>query len=657
LPLILVACGDSTDGGQVCTDCADGGGDGDGSAFVLPAAVCADAVAWAAGTPAFREATDDWNLGALEVEGTRINVADIDSDGLADLLVRRGPAAMDPADAELPVYTRLLRNTGERFVDVTWDSGVLFTREAYEDDAGRPIGVAAFGDVDNDGDLDLYAGVPTEAPDAVREERSEILINVGGGLFDLTLASNEVRRAGLTDAPAGASFVDVDRDGLLDLWVSQHGYTEDGAFVPAADRLFRGSGDGYFADITESSGLLTADWVDIATMNAGLAHSRAWSAAACDLNNDGVTELLAASYGRAPNLLWQGERSESGVTFANRSVASGYAYDDNFSWTDNQFAACYCLDHPTADGCDAAGEPEVICSTPNWSHETDREAFRLGGNSGATVCADLDNDGFADLVTTEIKHWWAGEGADGAQILRNTGAADVTFERLSREESGLEVPHVTTGGWDEGIMSAAAFDFDNDGWLDVYLGGSDYAGNRGLLYHQVAPMVFELVTTDDSFEHNRSHGVASADFDRDGDLDVIVGHSRSRCDASAPHDCYATQQVRLFENIAGDGQNWVQLRLEGGVDTNRSAIGARVVVQTEAGSQSRQVGGGYGHYGAQDDLVVHFGLGEACAATVTVFWPDATGSSETFEVVSGYRFAVVQGRGVTGVDAAPTADQ
>ena len=127
-------------------------------------------------------------------------------------------------------------------------------------------------------------------------------------------------------------------------------------------------------------------------------------------------------------------------------------------------------------------QPSIACTTPNWRHSTDREPFRLGGNSGATVCADLDNDGQLDLFTTEIRHWWAGAGSDASSVLRNTGASDVAFERLAREDIGLEVPHVTGLSWDEGHISAAVLDVDNDGWKDIFIGASEYAGNRGLLY-------------------------------------------------------------------------------------------------------------------------------------------------------------------------------
>lgn len=616
--------------------------------------VCTAGTAYAPGTPLFVERTADWALDALGVHGTRISVGDIDGDGWADLLVRRGGRRADVLVDDPDTRRRhhwLLQNDRDRFRDVTEASGVLAVRGDYPLPVGRPIEVATFGDVDGDGDADLYTGVDTREPVTLEREgedpivvaeRSELLLNDGTGVFTLAPADHPLRRLGTDDVPSGAAFVDADRDGHLDLWMSQGGL---GAFLQ--DRLWRGDGAGGFTDVTALAGLETVDWVQIEDINQALGHTTAWSATACDLNDDGIPELLAASYGRAPNHLWQGRDAGGGVRYENRSVASGYAYDDDFTWTDNQFAACFCASNPAAEGCADAERPAIACNQQNWRHQQDREAFRLGGNSGATVCVDLNNDGHLDLYTTEIKHWWAGSGSDGSEPLINTGEPDVRFERPGREATGTVIEHNTGLSWDEGHITAGYLDVDNDGRQDVYIGATDYAGNRGRLFRNVSEWGgaarFEEVPVEDFFEHNRSHGMAVADFDRDGDLDLLVGHSRARCDANAPNDCYPTMQVRLFENTLGDQGNWLQLDLVGGPESNRGAIGARVEVRTAAGVQVQEVGGGYGHFGAQRDRVLHFGLGEACEVVVRIRWPDGALSTQHMRLGSGHRYRVVQG--------------
>lgn len=619
---------------------------GPGKPEALPPADCRVGARWTVGQKAFREVTDEWGLKELAVEGTRLSVADLDGDGWPDLVVRRGGVESDDLGPGARRSTWVLRNNRQgKFVDVTRSSGLLATRTHTDPDVGRPAEVWAFADVDNDGDLDVYTGIGTDIASKAIGETSELLLNRGDGTFELTIATNPVRREGEVDSPASATFVDFDRDGVVDLWVPQHGYEAMNRFNFVQDRLWKGTGNGNFVDAVAAAGLTTEDWDDIPTINEGRAHSRAWSGAACDLNGDGLPELLAASYGRAPNQLWQAERREDGsIGYVNRSVASGYAYDADFGWHDNQFAACFCQANPTAAGCGPVGPPQIVCSQPNWNHATDREPFRLGGNSGTTVCADLDSDGDLDLITTEIKHWWAGSGSDGSEILINTGERDVRFLRPGRQPTGLIIPHETEGGWDEGIITAAVFDFDNDGRPDIYLGGSEYAGNRGRLYHQtVEYLTFEPVPLEDGIDHHRSHGVAIADFDRDGDEDIIVGHSRMRCDPQGPANCYPTSQVRMFENLSGDDGNWVQLDLEGCGGSNRGAIGAQVTVLADGRMQTKEVGGGYGHYGQQDDRILHFGLGAACEAEVTVRWPDAVQSAQVFKVNAGHRYKVRQG--------------
>ncbi len=626
----LIACdpsegkSDGSDGDTSITEIAEDSGE---PAEVL--AECAEGSRWSAGTVAFVDASEAWGLTTLMPVGVRVSVADIDDDGWPDLVVRNNTGGESFEDGGSR-NTWLLRNQGDgTFADITQSSGFTTARAGGD---GRSAPVVVWGDVDNDGDIDAYAGLP-DASNTIAET-SEVLLNDGSGNFTLGPASSEVRVSS-GETPYGAAFVDFDRDGNLDLWVTE--YTKDG--YPAQDRLFRGDGSGAFTDATESAGLETEEWVSLSTLNGGRAHTQAWAAAACDLNADGWPDLLSASYGRAPNHLWQND----GGSFVNRSVASGYAFDDRTDWSDNESARCWCSLHPSDAGCAGVPAPAYIaCSTDDdafrWNHTYDRELFRLGGNSGASICRDIDNDGNVDILTSEIVHWDVGESADPSELLFNLGGADVQFERPGNDTTGLTRSHSGIA-WDDGDITGSVFDFDNDGWPDVYIGSSDYPGTRGLLYHQSSPRAFDAVLPEEGIDHTRSHGSAIADFDRDGDLDIVVGHSSARCDT----DCRDTFEIRLFENQLGAGSNWVQLDLRPGAGVNGSAIGARVTVQTDSLTQVQEVEGGHGQWGNQDDRLLHFGLGPDCYATVTVAWPDAAGTVETFEVGSGYRWVISAG--------------
>ena len=214
----------------------------------------------------------------------------------------------------------------------------------------------------------------------------------------------------------------------------------------------------------------------------------------------------------------------------------------------------------------------------------------------------------------------------------------MSFERPGNEATGLTREHELVA-WNDGDITSSAFDFDNDGQLDVWIGSSDYEGARGLLFHNQGGRSFEAVPLDIGIDHTRSHGSAVADFDNDGDLDIVVGHSTARCE----DDCYETNRIRFFENDVGEDANFVQLELEGGGDANTSAIGAQITLVADGRTQVRQVDGGHGQFGQQDPLAQHFGLGEACTAEVTVRWPDASGTTQRVTLGQPGRFRLKQG--------------
>lgn len=606
---------------------------------------------WAPGTAAFRDASADWGLTESGAFGQRISVADLDGDGWADLSVRAAGTTIatggDDFSTDGARRSWLFRNSqdedGRRvFVDTTQASGLVATRGGADADAGRRIDLVIWGDVNNNGHLDAFTAYDKGYSNSA--DTAEIMLNNGDGTFDLGALENAPRNAGLPDSPGGASFVDFDRDGNLDLWVAQ--YAASGTRLQ--DQLFKGDGTGKFVEVTESAGLSTAGWSNPDVINAAGAHSAAWGAAACDLNGDGNPDLLASSYGRAPNHLWASERDEDGaVSFRNESVASGYAFDARDDWTDNESARCYCKLNRGAEDCADVPEPQFIaCNSAadafRWDHAYDRENFRLGGNSGTTVCADLNNDGWMDLLTTEIVHWDVGSSSDPSEVLYNLQDEALRFERPGNEATGLTREHDRID-WNDGDISAAVFDFDNDGRKDIYIGSTAYPGARGLLWHQKVDGTFEAVSLADGIDHKSSHGVGIADFNRNGALDIVVGHSRSRC-GSGDH-CYAPEDahVRIFENKIGQNNNWLQIALKGGEGTNSAAIGARVTVETEELTQTSDVGGGHGHYGIQHELAQHFGLGAACKAVMTVRWPDAELSEQTFILPAGHRYTLTQG--------------
>jgi len=613
-----------------------------------PEAPCsAESAPWMPGELAFTEATDRWGL--TDVRGVRVSATDIDGDGWTDLITRNGGGPEDFSE-EGGRKRWLLRNTGGSFEDVTEASG-LFRGRLDGLSGSRPAEIVASGDIDNDGDLDIFTASNRSDILAGDGETSELMLNDGTGVF--SLATDNQTFLGVLSVPVGAALLDANLDGLLDVFISNNKRGGDNSALQ--DRLFLGNGDGLFSEQTLAMGLESSLWNNIKTLNEAEAHTWGWGATSCDLNNDGLPEILSASYGRVPNHLWQAEEGADGVSYRNRSTESGYAFDPREDWTTNLNAQCYCEDNPSAEDCDLAPSPADYGMCENlsaafgenyrWSHGGDREPWRLGGNSATTSCADINNDGWLDLFTGEIVHADVGDSSDPAEVLLNQGEDDVAFERPGNEALGLLRGDEDTSYWDHGDMNNTVLDFDNDGLQDIFISSSDYPGTRGWLFQQLEDGTFYKVDIEDSLDHTRSAGVTAVDVDRDGDLDLILGHSRMRCEGSSGSDCYDEPVVRAFENLADGRNDWIQVRLEGSGGSNRAAVGARVTIARCGETLTRSVDGGHGQMGAQEDPTLHFGLGQMEEAEVTVHWPDLDRSVESFTLSTGDTWIIRQGEG------------
>jgi len=520
---------------------------------------------WAPGASLFEEGTEKWGL--LSVEGEYLSVLDFDGDGWPDLLARSGGGAEDFSNGGIR-HKHLLRNRQDgTFTDVTQTSGLFASRVNPSPDYGAAAKVVAAGDVNNDGLVDVFVGRARMDPWTGGTDTSEMMLNNGDGTFRLGPEESDARFSGKPSNPASAVFLDANGDGWLDLWLV---HNEQSGPTGMQDTLLIGDGTGAFEEVTAQAGLGTLSWASVETLNSGSANSWGWGGTACDLDGDNRPELLAASYGRMLNHLWR-DTSVPGTfpQYANEGIPSGYGSDHRIDWTTNLSAQCYCADVPDAEDCDTCPAPadpawcEWLAQAfgPNyrWDHSTGREPFSLGGVTGTTVCEDLNNDGLLDLVNFEIVHGDVGSSSDPTEVLLNTGESPIRLERPGPETSGLYRVEETPF-WDHGDMTGAVFDVDNDGLKDVYIGGAEYAGNRGWLFRQNADLTFEEVSVEDSFLRWRAHGVAVADFDRDGDVDIVVGHSHFRCEGFWETECDETRQVRLYENTFGSQNNWIQVR-------------------------------------------------------------------------------------------------
>ncbi len=533
--------------------------------------------------PWFTDVTAELGLGidGLDIQGGLVATTDIDGDRWPDLFLSRGNAGVrdDPAD---PVYrVRLLHNLGGTgFEDVTFSSGLTDTRDGSQ---GRAIQWAIFGDVDNDGDEDAFTATYLAVDTTDTGDQSEIMLNDGSGHF--TLGPEQRFSDDPTyDAASGAAMTDHELDGVVDLYVGHH-YNNYGYISSAGqDSLFVGDGSGGFSDVTAEVGLQTVASSFVADLTEGINHRPSWGVSACDIDGDGYRELITDAYGRQFNMLWR-QDGDGSYTDIARDV--GFASDDNEDYSDN-----------------------LMYGTENWNDGFDDQPFRLGGNSSNTVCGDVDNDGDLDLLQIELRHEWAGQSSDMTELLINEGVGDGgAFARPGNEATGLEREHGGTvfSSWNEGDLGGALFDFDHDGRLDVLVTSSDYPYTHSLLWHQDADGTFTEVSEASGLLVHRAHGVTLIDYDRDGDLDVLLGTSLMRWEADDDPPRPDAAYMVLLRNDVGQDGNRLMIDLEGAGagGANRSAIGARIVARAGGDVFVREVTGGYGLNGYRVQIRLH----------------------------------------------------
>ncbi|HEY3445571.1 MAG TPA: CRTAC1 family protein [Myxococcales bacterium] len=620
----------SGDGGELGGD-GGGGGSGDGSleTGIDAGPVVCDPHA-VTGAAAFTDQTAAWGLSS--VVGNRIIAADLDGDGYPDLVVHTVSSNARETIGTAPKRVWVLMNRpkaggGREFVDATVDSGVFAI--AGNATQLRSAQLAVAGDLDNDGDLDLFSGtyVDTTHPETDPGDRSTVLLNDGTGHFTAAPASAPAQVAQTT---SGATLVDYDHDGLLDLfvgfWYTAYGTSLSG-FSP---ELYKGKGDGTFEAVTTSAGLAFDTSGSLSSVLNGTNARPAYGVTSCDVDDDAWTDLMVSAYGRQWNQLFHNDKHGH---FQEKGKASGFAGDSNLDYSDNQFFLCWCVSNPTAPDCAGVAKPSIGGCTPDyWSPGLDDQPARLNGNTFTTVCSDLNGDGKLDLYNAEIHHWHIGGSSDSSELLVSKSQPGyVGFDRPGNAATGLVWPHPTSD-WNEGGIHAAPGDLNNDGRNDLVVGASDYPDQFGLLFMQQSEGKFAEKGAEMGLHHACVSGIAVADFDRDGDLDVVVGSGTAR-DCSAT---WKTNEVHLYASDASTKGNWLAVRLQGDPAklVNKSAIGAKVSVTANGVTQVQELGGGYGHMAMQNDLVLFFGVG-GCGQvdSVSVRWPDGKKTTETWKWV------------------------
>ncbi len=469
---------------------------------------------------------------------------------------------------------------------------------------------AASGDYDNDGDIDLFIVRGDIGPNLLYRNTGNLVFEEVADMAGLAYTKSAIENY----RHSGPMFADMDGDGDLDLFL--------GGLDGDPSLIFTNNGDGTFSDVTAGSG--------IDTLTA--AHNI--SAAFGDYDLDGDLDLFVAHWGTQRDFsspgdtqhLWRNDTDASGIKFISVSESAGISPtiltlpDDLImqqALRDFTFA-------PTFARINDDLYPDILSVADfnysqffinnqdgTFSNATDTDVI-IDGNGMGSAVADYDNDGDLDWFVTSINCNQDANCDDliapriGNRLYRNQ---DGVFEDVT-DEAG-----VASGGWGWG---ACFIDFENDGDLDIYHTNgweledddiNNYAFDASRAFVSNGAGQFEDRAEELGLADTESgRGVVCADFDNDGDVDILQLH-RSPVVAAT-----------LWRNDT-NSNNFLSVKLKGAAP-NTEAAGARITITYGGATQMREICIA-SNFVSQNPTVQTFGLGSASQVDeLTIQWPD-----------------------------------
>jgi tetratricopeptide (TPR) repeat protein len=485
-------------------------------------------------------------------------------------LAEESPMAAEEVLPQIPV----------KFVETSEPVGLVTKAGPAEDKSlAAYLGPGAcFLDYDSDGKPDIFL------PDHGPQGGFGLFHNVGGGKFE-----EVTKKAGLDPSLHGIACTagDYDNDGATDLAVSLSGRV----------LLLHNEKNGTFTDVAEAAGIKSPATNDpnFPAFNVGLTF--------IDYDHDGDLDLYIDSYRAGPGL-----DPREPVAGGTGGIAFSTAGAYSTMWRNNgngKFSdvteetglgglslAAVGTDYNNDRAVDLVLGSRTMFENPREGKFIAREVWQqpMAGPAVGVAVLDFNHDGWMDLAFT---HW----SAPGLTLWRNHKGK---FE---------QVPLPATS-WVRG-WGVAAIDYDNDGWVDLVAVGETQEGKGEVrLFRNLGPGGFKDVTAEvglDRIPLNDARAIITGDYDGDGATDLLITQNHGR--------------AVLLRNQGGNKNNWLRLSLKG-LNDNKSAIGTKVEVFSEASRQKFEIAGSNGYLGQNStDLVV--GLGQAKRADVVrMLWPE-----------------------------------
>jgi hypothetical protein len=447
-----------------------------------------------------------------------------------------------------------------------------------------------WGDLNNDGFLDLIMNCHGRPP--------FIYFNNGNGTF----TSVQPLSCGITYGEYddhdwhGQAFGDFNNDGNIDVYQAEGNHAYAGTPGDKTDELFQGAGNGTFTSITQTAGTRNKN---------GRGRAPFW----VDYDNDGLLDIFVKNIG-SENMLYH---NNGDGTFTNVAATAGFA-NLLAGWVIS-FA-----DYDKDGYMDLIISGRTVQLLHNEGNGTFRDVTASAGLKSSffaegVAWGDYNNDGYLDLFISHGSDQKAQSGNLIPILYRNNG--DGTFTDVTAS-AGLNYK-------DTNAFSAIWGDFDNDGYLDLFVSalGLGNGTNANRLFHNNGDGTFTDVAASVGLQlqgGNIPHfGASWGDYNNDGFLDIVIKDGFPNINGVA----------RLFRN-SGNTNHFLKVALVG-TKSNRLGIGAKASVTKGSQTLFREHnGGGGGEYRSQGAQPLHFGLG-AVASTVslTVKWPSGTTDSFT----------------------------